>query len=132
MTDLPTEKQLNFLKKSGYSGAEPQSKREASDIISKLLGNSRSVAKETQQTAFVGNSSSTNSVKWQKPTPEVLGKWQVLIDIESEAEAIAYHITKALHPEMSETSQTFGMIVSSKEDKLIQIKLANVLLNRPN
>ncbi len=131
MVDLPTEKQLNFLKKSGYSGAEPRSKSEASDIISKLLGNSRSVAKDKQQTAFEGNSSPTQSVKWQKPTNETLERWQALIDIESEAEAIAYHITKELHPEMSETSQTFGMIVSSKEDKLIQLKIANVLLNKP-
>ena len=38
MSDLPTEKQLGFLRKRNYTGPAPSTKQEASDIISKILG----------------------------------------------------------------------------------------------
>ena len=122
MEDRPTDKQLALLQKRNYSGPQPQTKREASDIIGKLLGNTNSgsyqnstFAKEKQQTV-------TSSVNWEPPTQEILARWQNTIDMETAAESVAYHIVRKLHPEMSVTSQTFGMIVSAKEDKLIQIR----------
>lgn len=119
MTDAPTEKQLALLKKRNYSGPMPSSKQEASEIIGKLL-ESTGVAKGKQQTVL----GTTQEVKWEQPAPETLEKFTELLGFEQELESLAYTITKSLHPEMGENTQTFGMIVSSKEDKLIQLLLA--------
>jgi len=51
------------------------------------------------------------------------------LTFEQELESLAVHITSTLHPMMSKNSQTFGMIVSAKEDKLIQLLLIKELRN---
>lgn len=127
MVDTPTEKQLALLKKRNYTGPAPSTKREASDIIGKLLEASGGLAKEKQQTVF--SSGTMQEVKWEKPTSETLDKFTELLGFEQEVESIAYSITKSLHPEMGENTQTFGMIVSSKEDKIIQLLLTKELRN---
>ena len=128
MTDLPTEKQLACLRKRIYTGAAPATKQEASDIISKILGDipQKPFAKGTQQqqTVFGANE---KDVKWENPTQEILQKYDSLLRQEQEYESLAFEITRTLHPEMSTNSQTFGMIVSAKQDKLIQLTIANRL-----
>lgn len=128
MTDLPTEKQLAFLSKRNYSGTAPTTKQEASEIISKILGDipQKPFAKGTQQqqTVFGG---AEKEVKWEKPTQEILAQYDSLLRQEQEYESLAFEITRTLHPEMSPNSQTFGMIVSAKQDKLIQLTIANRL-----
>ena len=69
----------------------------------------------------------SGSANWETVTPEILKRWQTTIDTESAAEAVAVHIVKELHPSLSQHSQTFGMIVSAKEDKLIQIRKLEML-----
>lgn len=128
MTDLPTEKQLAFLSKRNYSGTAPTTKQEASEIISKILGDipQKPFVKGTQQqqTVFGG---AEKEVKWEKPTQEILAQYDSLLRQEQEYESLAFEITRTLHPEMSPNSQTFGMIVSAKQDKLIQLTIANRL-----
>lgn len=125
MADLPTDKQLALLRKRNYTGPAPQTKQEASGIISELLGTTNSftvstnVAKEKQQTVF--GQSNEKEVKWEKPSPDMLQAYEELLATEQRMESLAYHIVKSLHPEMSVNSQTFGMIVSAKEDKLIHL-----------
>ena len=126
MTDLPTEKQLNLLRKRNYTGPAPQSKQEASGIISELLGTTNSFsrsrvigAKDKQQTVF--GQSNEKEVKWSKPSPDMLQAYEELLATEQRMESLAYHIVKSLHPDLSVNSQTFGMIVSAKEDKLIRL-----------
>lgn len=125
MADLPTEKQLNLLRKRNYTGPAPQSKQEASGIISELLGTTNSftvstnVAKDKQQTVF--GQSNEKEVKWSKPSPDMLQAYEELLATEQRMESLAYHIVKSLHPDLSVNSQTFGMIVSAKEDKLIRL-----------
>ena len=124
MTDLPTEKQLAFLRKRNYTGSAPATKQEASDIISKILGDipQKPFAKGTQQqqTVFGANE---KDVKWENPTQEILQKYDSLLRQEQEYESLAFEITSTLHPEMSTNSQ----IVSAKQDKLIQLTIANRL-----
>ena len=125
MADLPTDKQLALLRKRNYTGPAPQTKQEASGIISELLGTTNSftpsgnIAKEKQQTVF--GQSNEKEVKWEKPNPDMLQAYEELLATEQRMESLAYHIVKSLHPEMSVNSQTFGMIVSAKEDKLIHL-----------
>jgi len=127
MTDLPTEKQLAFLSKRNYSGTAPTTKQEASEIISKILGDipQKPFAKGTQQQTVFGGAE--KEVKWEKPTQEILAQYDSLLRQEQEYESLAFEITRTLHPEMSPNSQTFGMIVSAKQDKLIQLTIANRL-----
>ncbi len=129
MSDLPTEKQLGFLRKRNYSGPAPSTKQEASDIISKILGDipQKPFAKGNQQQTVFGGATTEKEVKWEKPTDEILAQYDSLLRQEQEYESLAFEITRTLHPEMSVNSQTFGMIVSAKQDKLIQLSVANRL-----
>ena len=58
-----------------------------------------------------------------------MDKHAQLLTFEQELESLAVHVTSTLHPTMSKNSQTFGMIVSAKEDKLIQLLLIKELRN---
>ena len=127
MTDLPTEKQLGFLRKRNYTGDAPSTKQEASEIISKIIGDipQKPFVKGTQQQTVFG--ANEKEVKWERPTDEILQKYDSLLRQEQEYESLAFEITRTLHPEMSTNSQTFGMIVSAKQDKIIQLTIANRL-----
>jgi hypothetical protein len=125
----PTEKQVAFLQKKGCE--VPATKEEASQVISNLIGNSGSFtksqpSKDKQQTAFGG---SEHNVKWEEVSQETMDRQAQLLTFEQELESLAVHITSTLHPTMSKNSQTFGMIVSAKEDKLIQLLLVKEIRN---
>ncbi len=128
MVDAPTEKQVAFLQKKGVE--VPATKQEASAVISGLIGNSTKSypSKEKQQTVL-GGGSTEHGVKWEEVTQESMDKHAQLLTFEQELESLAVHVTSSLHPVMSKNSQTFGMIVSAKEDKLIQLLLVKELRN---
>ena len=127
MTDGPTEKQIAFLRKKGINDI-PATKSEASQIISGLIGNTtKSFApKNEQQTVTAGTE---HCVKWEEVSQQTMDNHSQLLTFEQELESLAVHITSTLHPTMSKNSQTFGMIVSAKEDKLIQLLLIKELRN---
>ena len=128
MVEQPTEKQVAFLQRKGVE--VPSTKEEASAIISKLIGNTTKSypSKEKQQTVLGGGTTEQN-VKRETVNQEVMDKHAPLLTFEQELESLAVHITSTLHPTMSKNSQTFGMIVSAKEDKLIQLMLIKELRN---
>ena len=128
MVDAPTEKQVAFLQKKGCE--VPATKDEASAIISKLIGNSgKSYPSKEKQQTVLGSGASEHIVKWEEVSQETMDKQAQLLTFEQELEALAVHVTSSLHPSMSKNSQTFGMIVSAKEDKLIQLLLVKELRN---
>ncbi len=128
MVEEPTEKQVAFLKRKGVE--VPSTKEEASAVISKLIGNSgKSYPSKEKQQTVLGNSGSEHNVKWEEVGQEGMDKHAQLLTFEQELESLAVHVTSTLHPTMSKNSQTFGMIVSAKEDKLIQLLLIKELRN---
>ncbi len=128
MVDSPTEKQVAFLQKKGV--AVPATKQEASAVISGLIGDSgKSYPSKEKQQTVLGNGGSEHNVKWEEVGQETMDRHAQLLTFEQELESLAVHITASLHPSMSKNSQTFGMIVSAKEDKLIQLMLVKELRN---
>ena len=127
MMEAPTEKQVAFLKKKNCE--VPATKAEASQVISGLIGNSGKSypSKERQQTVLVGANEAT--VKWEDANQETIARYATLLMSEQNMESLAVHITSSLHPTMSRNSQTFGMIVSAKEDKLIRLLKIQELRN---
>lgn len=127
MADGPTEKQIAFLKKKGISDI-PATKYEASQVISGLIGNTtKSFAPKSEQQTVTGGTE--HGVKWEEVSQQTMDNHSQLLTFEQELESLAVHITSTLHPTMSKNSQTFGMIVSAKEDKLIQLLLIKELRN---
>lgn len=128
MGDEPTEKQIAFLQKKGVE--VPATKAEASAIISGLIGNTTKSypSKEKQQTVL-GSNQSEHNVRWEEVNQQTMDNNAQLLTFEQELESLAVHVTSTLHPTMSKNSQTFGMIVSAKEDKLIQLLLIKELRN---
>ena len=127
MADGPTEKQIAFLKKKGISDI-PATKYEASQVISGLIGNTtKSFAPKSEQQTETGGTE--HGVKWEEVSQQTMDNHSQLLTFEQELESLAVHITSTLHPMMSKNSQTFGMIVSAKEDKLIQLLLIKELRN---
>ena len=128
MVEEPTEKQVAFLKRKGVE--VPSTKEEASAVISKLIGNSgKSYPSKEKQQTVLGGGSTEHGVKWEEVSQQTMDNHSQLLTFEQELESLAVHITSTLHPMMSKNSQTFGMIVSAKEDKLIQLLLIKELRN---
>ena len=124
----PTEKQVAFLQKKGCE--VPATKEEASAVISGLIGNSgKSYPSKEKQQTVLGSGATEHNVKWEEVSQETMDRHAQLLTFEQELESLAVHVTSTLHPIMSRNSQTFGMIVSAKEDKLIQLLLVKELRN---